>query len=226
MQTVEQLKEWIREHTPEGLGILVPISGGSDSALCFWLYNQVFPERTVGVYFGTNLRAEAWFKSVGQVRIIEPLPDHLNDPELLRWACFVKFCLDEKRVLIGPRNKTEHVFGTFSHASRAAFHLPLAGLWKSEILEMCEAIGVPSEIIASSRAADPVCGRTLEYVAIPFDLIDAFLQEKIGESMMRSTSELSVSQRAYLEGLYAKNSYKRELPLFAEMQKRAAMSYR
>lgn len=208
---MERLKQWVREHTPDGLGILIPVSGGLDSAFCFWLYNKVFPERTVGVFAGTELRAEEWFLNVGTVRKVAPLTDVVGDPELMRWAQFLKMALSENRILVGSRNRTEHVLGTFSHASRVAFHLPLVGRWKSEVLELCEAAGVPEEIIASSRAADPVCGRTETFASIPFEAVDAFLQEKIGETA--AASVLTEQQRAYLEELYARHGYKRDLPL-------------
>lgn len=215
MQSLERLTEWIRKTVPDGRDVVVPISGGTDSALCFWLYNHALPGRVVGVYYGTHLRAESWFRSFGEVRTIELLPDLLDDPELLRWTRLLNIALLEGRVLIGARNKTEHVLGTFSHASRVAFHLPLASTWKSEIFALCELIGVPDEVMGSSRAADPVCGRTEEYLRIPFDLIDSFLQEKIGEKPMSDPALLADDQRAYLESIYQRASYKKDLPFLA-----------
>ncbi len=208
---MHQLTRWIQANTPPGLDVLIPISGGTDSAFCFWLYNQVFPERTVGVYVGNNLRCESWFASVGTVRKIDPLPESFGDAELSRWMQFLNICLIEHRVLVGTRNKTEQSFGTFSHASRLAFHLPLLGLWKSEIIALCGKIGVPEEILASSRRSDPVCGRPAELAQIPFEAVDAFLKAKIRETIVEP--QLDLTQKAYLETLYAQHHYKASLPL-------------
>lgn len=208
---LDALKKWIRETTPPELGVLIPVSGGSDSALCFWLYNQVLPERTVGVYMGETLRCESWFRSVGTIRNVALPLDTFGDVELSRWMWCLKTCLDEKRVLVGTRNKTEQVLGTFSHASRLAFHLPLLGLWKSEIIAFGEEVGVPEEILASSRRADPVCGRPAELAQIPFEVVDAFLKVKIREMIV--PPEIDVVQKAYLESLYSQHHYKGQLPL-------------
>ena len=69
--------EWIRSTTDVvgGRGALVPISGGSDSALCFWLCSQALPyNRAVGVYIGTQLRCQEWFEQAGALRLLPPLP--------------------------------------------------------------------------------------------------------------------------------------------------------
>jgi len=115
----------------------------------------------------------------------------------------------------GTRNKTEHILGTFSLASRLSSHLPLVGLWKSEILKLCKHVGVPEEIIASSKKADPACGRPQELVQIPLDLVDLFLQVKLGESR-KDLDALTAPQREYLEDLYARGGFKRHLPLLSK----------
>lgn len=209
-QKLNKLVAWIRKTAPKKHGLLVPISGGSDSALCFWLCTQARPD-TLAVFAGDNLRAEKWFKKVGNVKKIEP-PKKNENPEIARWAKFLELNLKEKRVLVGTRNRTEDVLGTYSLASRVAAYFPIVGLWKSEVLELCEYTGVPDEITASSRRADPACGRPEKLVDIPLALIDAFLKVQEGELSQKTLNVLSTAQLSYLEMLFAQNEFKKSLP--------------
>jgi NH3-dependent NAD+ synthetase len=204
------LKKWISETVPPHLGVIIPVSGGTDSALTFWLYNQVFPDRTVGVFFGSKLRSRAWFESVGTIRQIE-LTVSPHDPETTRWLHILNTAIKESRILVGTRNKTEQYLGAYSNASRLAYHLPLVGTWKSTILDLCGHIGVPEEVICSSREADPVCGRPEALAQIPFSAVDAFLSQKI--SGLTGPLALDTNQHAYLEDLYIRNSFKKEFPV-------------
>ncbi len=210
-EKIDLLLSWLRENLPDGPGILVPVSGGSDSALCFWLCAQVAKERTKGVSMGTSLRSKEWFESVGTVEL------HTGDvaganPEVARWAHFLTQCLTENRILIGSRNRTESVLGTFSNASRVATFLPLAGLWKHEVMELCDFVGIPEEITASSRRADPECGRPAKMADIQYEAVDRFLQEKLHLPIDTSLAEPSQEQREYLETIYVENAYKAGLP--------------
>src|SRR5579859_7798101 len=94
--------EWIRQTTDvaAGRGALVPVSGGSDSALCFWLCAQALPrERVVATYAGSVLRCREWFEQVGQVIYLpEPPPD--AHPEAARWAMMLTTCLRVRSWLV------------------------------------------------------------------------------------------------------------------------------
>ena len=221
-QKIDKLIHWIRKTTPKEHGLLVPISGGSDSALMFWLCNKALPKKTLGVFArsaaasdgraGKHIRAEEWFASVGKIKKIKP-PEASENIEVMRWAKFLEMNLKEKRVLVGTRNRTEDSLGTYSLASRAAAFFPIVGLWKSEVVELCEYIGVPEEVILSSRRADPVCGRPQKLADIPIALLDAFLQVKTGELKKTALRPLTRTQLSYLERLYAQNEFKKTLPV-------------
>jgi NH3-dependent NAD+ synthetase len=141
---------WIRETAGKARGLLVPISGGSDSALCLWLCSRALPGQTTAVYVGESLRARDWFAGLGPLELL-PHPGGAADREAQRWALFISLGLNRGHWLVGSRTRTEDVFGTYSLASRVATMLPLVGLWKSEVMELCEEAGVPDEIIGSSR---------------------------------------------------------------------------
>ena len=214
-RTLKALANDIARKTKLAKGLIIPVSGGSDSALCFWLLNQVYPEKTLGVYAGSreNLRCADWFHSNGTIQYVaHPLCENKQEAEIFRWAEFLKIAVIENRWLVGARNKTESVFGTYSHASCVATYLPLARVWKTTVMELCAACGVPQEIIASSSKADPACGRPLELAEIPIEVIDGYLMEKIGGKLLPSVRLPDETQRLYLDGIYDYNRFKAKLP--------------
>jgi NH3-dependent NAD+ synthetase len=210
-----QLIAWIRRTTdvPGCPGLLVPVSGGSDSALCFWLCAQALPPgRAVAVFAGTGLRCRDWFEDLGPVHSLPgPPPD--AHPEAARWAAVLALALGGAGWLVGSRNRTEDLLGTYSLASRVATYLPLAGLWKSEVMRLAAAVGVPAEILASSHRADPECGRPQEMADISFEAVDVFLRVRVGERPESNLAELPAGAVAYLDAVYQRNRFKAALPL-------------
>lgn len=189
--------------------VLVPVSGGSDSALCFWLCNQALPGRVHGIYFGTELRASSWFDSVGAVERLE-LASATENPEVARWSYSLERALRDNLVLIGSQTKTERLLGIYSNASRVAMVLPLAGTWKSDCIRLCEQIAVPRDIIDSSSRADIDCGRTAEFASLSFDQVDDFLRIKNGEIAVKP---LDKTVYEYLETIYEAHAAKRGFPV-------------
>ncbi len=60
---------------------------------------------------------------------------------------------------VGTRNATEEHLGAYTQISKAVSMLPLVDLFKSEVLEICEYLGVPQIAIDKSREIDCDCGR-------------------------------------------------------------------
>ena len=60
---------------------------------------------------------------------------------------------------VGTRNATEEALGTYSQISKAVSMLPLIGIYKSEVLQLCQYLGVPQIAIDKSREIDCDCGR-------------------------------------------------------------------
>ena len=210
---------WLRERASSARRLLVPISGGSDSALVFSLLARVYPDKTVGVFAGdrSKLRCADWFESLGarieyvDVAKVDVDGDGEGDPgayaEILRWARFQQMAYQLDAWLVGSRNRTETTLGSYSMASRVATFLPLVKIWKTQVMSMCAAAGVPKAITDSSRRADPDCGRPIEMAEIPLEGIDAFLVGKAVEA------GLSVAQIAYLQAVVARNRFNSELPV-------------
>lgn len=208
---IDILVESIRKTASGAAGLLVPVSGGSDSALCFWLCAQAFPEKTLAVHAGTGLRARDWFEKTGRIEFTPPPGG--DEREEMRWARFLSMALKRRAWLVGSRNRTEDLLGTYSLASRIATFLPMVGVWKSDVQRLCAEIGVPAEIIESSRRADPDCGRPAELAEIPFESIETFLRVRGGEAPAGALAGMGGAQVAYLDAVFSRNAFKKGLPL-------------
>lgn len=209
---LDRLLEWIETEAERAPRLLLPVSGGSDSALVFWLLNQHFHAKTVGIFAGapSSLRERAWFDWVGNVEVVSQPTD--CEAETARWALFSVRARSQNAWLVGSRNRTEDVLGTFSIASRAATFLPIAGIWKSDVMELCKKVGVPTSIRESSRRADPACGRPAALAQIPWHVTDTFLRYRVGELEHHRIAALDREQVNYLERVYVDNQFRRHLP--------------
>jgi NH3-dependent NAD+ synthetase len=199
--------------------LYVPVSGGSDSALVFWLCNQIKPNATIGLHAvkhtypplpkdDLGIKCADWFQGVGEVRKIEL--EWFSEEN--RWANFLaraqgKFHYYQKGWLVGCTNKTELTLGTYSLASRVAPILPIASIWKSDVVRLCQAIGVPEIILEGSRHADLDCGRPEQMAEIPFEIVDSFCKQPEIKSEM-----LTEAQYSYLVEVYNSNLWKNDLP--------------
>ncbi len=182
--------------------------------MCFALCAMAYPEKTTGIFIGSpeKLRNREWFESRAKV-IYETIDHPLSEnPEIARWARFLTLSNARGAWLVGSRNHTEELTGFYSLVSDLAKFRPLAKVWKSEVMELCELVGVPSEITASSRRADPDCGRPSELAEIPLELIDTYLRAQEGELPKEKLAAMSEAQRDYLLHMVAENYFKRFLP--------------
>ena len=212
MSEMDVLLGWIERTCKPAARLLVPVSGGSDSALCFYLLSQVYPDKTVGVHAGKEIQEQSWFERIGKIEFVET-PGDYSEREEMRWGRFLALSLERRAWMVGCRNRTEQTLGTYSLASRVATILPLVGTWKSDVLALCREVGVPKGIIASSLRADPDCGRPQSLSEIPYDVIERFLCVKVGEAAKTDLMTLSSGQLEYLEKMYIGNAFKRGLPI-------------
>ena len=196
-----RLVNWVTDKAKNAEKLLVPVSGGSDSALVLKLCSMAYPDKTLGIYYGhrSALREATYLESLAPICYA---PAFEGD-EIDRWAALLKYSRDTGGWIVGSRNRTEEEMGTYSMASRVVGLLPLVRTWKSEVMEFCEGLGIPSSIMESSRRADPDCGRPEELAEIPLETIDTYLQ---GSKLS------SDKQMEYLDSVIKYNSFKKDLP--------------
>jgi 3-hydroxybutyrate dehydrogenase len=210
---VLKLVNWVHQNAARARKLLIPVSGGSDSALCFAACAAAYPEKVIGVFMGPreHLRCHEWFESIGNVTYHEE-PLREGDAEIARWATFLEMSKNSSAWLVGSRNKTEELTGLYSLASRVATFLPLSRIWKTDVMELCDQVGVPAEITASSRRADPNCGRPEELAEIPLEKIDLYLKVQEGEFAPSCLESLTAQQVGYLAHVIEQNQHKQFLP--------------
>lgn len=81
---------------------------------------------------------------------------------------------------VGTRNATEDYLGTYSQISKAVSMQPLVHLYKSEVLQICEALGVPQIALDKSREVDCDCGR-FDTAANYLEEVDHYIMTRKGE---------------------------------------------
>jgi NH3-dependent NAD+ synthetase len=114
----------------------------------------------------------------------------IGNDDTLRWADLFRRSLngaDKTRPLpngenywvVGTRNATEQALGSYSNISGAVSVQPIIDIWKSDVLKICAALGVPQIAIDNSRQVDCDCGR-FDIAAAHIDEIDKILQARLG----------------------------------------------
>jgi NH3-dependent NAD+ synthetase len=214
-RALDRLKKWLNTRCSAARRLYIPMSGGTDSALGFVVLNQVFPSKTVGIHIGDKIHEPErnWFISVGDMRFVSRIEAGGIDQDTMRWALLNSMCRDDGAWLIGTRNKTEQVMGTYSLASRLATIQPLVGLWKAQVMALAKFVGVPEAVLESSSQADPNCGRPPEMAEIGLDRIDFYARCKYAKKSRCLRQQLSRAEIAYLNTIYHYNRFKAKLPL-------------
>jgi NH3-dependent NAD+ synthetase len=233
--------EWIRR-TVKGKargGLLVPLSGGTDSTVAFALCARALgPAQVRGFHFvppgasadgAATAVADAHHPETTKALLrycrdhvgaeaevrLEALPHGLDaaDPDMLRWAIAASAAKRRGAWLVGTRNRTEQLMGTYSVASTAATLQPLLDWWKADVMAAAETLAVPGSIVASSHAADPDCGRPAEMAEVGLSKIDWFVRCEWSGQRWRLGEHVSEAEAAYLRGIQGYNGFKARLPI-------------
>jgi NAD+ synthase len=131
----------------------------------------------------------------------------------------------EKALVIGTSNKTEILVGYGTqHGDLASAINPLGDLYKSQIWQLAEALGIPKPVIDKAPSADLWEGQTDEKeMGVTYADLDALLFEMIDE---RRTDEelISMDFKAVLiekvRSMIQKNQFKRRPPVIAKVSYR------
>jgi NAD+ synthase len=131
----------------------------------------------------------------------------------------------EKALVIGTSNKTEILVGYGTqHGDLASAINPLGDLYKSQIWQLAEAIGIPKPVIEKAPSADLWEGQTDEKeMGVTYAKLDALLYEMIDER--RSDEELKKMEFDAplinrVREMIQKNQFKRRPPVIAKVSYR------
>ncbi len=145
----------------------------------------------------------------------------------LRWGYLMDLSVvvnDKRRMIrlpedqywvLGTRNRTEDTLLNYSNASMAASLQPIIHLWKSEILQISEHLGVPKIAITKSCETDCICGR-MALAANHIREVDMLLMTRCGELSNvedQIPTELRGRLTKYIDAQLAKNSFKKNIPI-------------
>jgi hypothetical protein len=111
--------------------------------------------------------------------------------------------------VVGCQNLTEQELGKYSAMSEKVSVAPIRKVWKSKVIEMCEALGVPAIAIEYSRLPDCLCGRD-DIAANNIELIDAILTH--GVKVEDHDPALLDMMFAYVRDLKKENGFKQRTP--------------
>ena len=230
---------------------VVGLSGGIDSAVvAFLVAEAIGAERLLAVLMpyrtsspASRTDAETVVARLGcasEVVDISPMVDAFfaddTDASSLRRGNFMArqrmAVLYDRSVtwsglVVGTGNKTESLIGytTLFGDSACAFN-PIGDLYKSQIRQMAEALGVPEEIIRKAPSADLWPGQTDEAEAdISYPLLDRLLFWRVDKR--RSVDEVVAMgfERALVERvdrMIAGSEFKRQVPPIAKLGPRTA----
>jgi NH3-dependent NAD+ synthetase len=138
-----------------------------------WVTHDVFP----------------WLKLRAPYAILEIDDTIKHSDDNMRWGCLFSRALNHNDphtgltnrhfFPVGTRNATEQALGTYTQLSSSVSMLPIIGLYKSEVIEVCEYLSVPAIAIQKSKVVDCDCGR-FDVQANHMRDLDLFIMHKQG----------------------------------------------
>lgn len=170
-----------------------------------------------------------WLQEAAPHSVIEVNNNIINNYESdpLRWGAIFERALSGANPreampkgsdywVVGTRNATEEELGAWSNISKGVSVQPLKDLWKSEVLRLCEDLGVPSIALEKSCEADCNCGRDA-LIAQHITEVDWILMAQKGELSplyVQSYIEKNLLEKleAVIEKIKKEHEYKKRTP--------------
>ena len=196
---------------------VIGVSGGVDSALSAAIAAEALGKENV---LGVMLP----YRTSNPKSVEDPLRRG-NVMARARMIILYDLSARERALVIGTSNKTEILVGYGTqHGDLASAINPLGDLYKSQIWQLAEAVGVPKPVIDKAPSADLWEGQTDEHeMGVTYARLDALLYEMVDER--RSDEELADSGFdpalvKKIRGMIRKNQFKRRPPVIAKVSYR------
>jgi len=131
----------------------------------------------------------------------------------------------EKALVIGTSNKTEILlgYGTLFGDTACAVN-PIGDLYKTQVWQLAEALGVPGNIVAKKPSADLWSGQTDEgELGFSYKLVDRLLFAMVDEQRSAEALERMGFEKNFIakvQNLVRRNQFKRRPPLIAKVSHR------
>lgn len=234
--------------------VVVPLSGGLDSAVTSYLAARAFgPENVFALrlpYRTSNSDSLSHAQLViddlglpsetiditgmvdGYTKLVPSMTSHRKGNVMARARMVIAFdkAAELGAVHLGTGNKTERLFGyyTWHDVADAAPVSPLGDLFKTQVRALAKYLGVPEAISAKPPSADLVVGQSDESdLGISYERADAILIHHLAgfEDSYIESLGFTAAETGLVKGLVAKTHWKREQPIQAMVSSTAIGEY-
>jgi NAD+ synthase len=149
--------------------VVIGLSGGIDSTVCYYLLKKVLPERNIFPVHLPYYNTPGVFQNVPTIQI-KTIVDKISTVNRLRSTdkirlgnimsrtrMIVLFDLAKKHnaLVCGTENKSEHLLGYFTRFGDSASDIePIRHLYKTQVYQLAEFLKVPKKIINQKPSAN------------------------------------------------------------------------
>jgi NAD+ synthase len=228
--------------------VVIGLSGGLDSAVVATLLQKVFEDRFLAIsmpsQFSSNSSLEDARELVEKfgirwkiVEIEKYIETYLNrNPNAsnlqmgnfsarVRMATLYDISAVESALVIGTSNKSELLlgYGTLFGDLASAIN-PIGDIYKSDLFEFAEFIGVPDSIVKKPPSADLFEGQSDEAeIGYSYSEIDEVLKLLVENRFSKQDVLKKISNRDLVEMIFKRvyrNQFKRKMPIVAKITNR------
>jgi len=238
------------EVTRTGLSrTVIGLSGGVDSALTAYLavealgkesaHGVLLPYRTSSADSRSDALSVVADLGISHETVdITPMADpYLGDDNSLgnirrgnvlarlRMIVLYDVSAREKALVLGTSNKTELLLGYGTlHGDMASAINPIGDLYKTQVWQLAEFVGIPKRVIEKPPTADLWVGQTDEgEIGFTYSEVDRFLYNWIDERRSEEELESMGFSRSFIEqatSMVVRSQFKRRLPIIAKVSHR------
>jgi NAD+ synthase len=229
--------------------VVLGLSGGIDSALVAFIAAEALgPENVHAIcmpYKTSNPESEAHASLVAQAcgisftvlpitAMVDAYFDIITDADTMRrgnkmarerMTILFDHSAGISALVLGTSNKTELLLGYGTlHGDMASALNPIGDLYKSQVWQLSEAMGVPREVIEKKPSADLWAGQTdEEELGFSYRHVDELLYRMVDLRLTRDELITAGFDVAFIDTIYNKvqnSHFKRRLPLIAKVSNR------